>query len=145
MGTINAVIDRNKKIGHVSDDNDYGVFGEIDKIEDSNIEIETASRYAVRLGEAEIWTNLDGKGLEKYKVEIAGIRYLNRTQNLVLKIKDERLIKETGGIIQGMSGTPIIQNEKLIGAINYVNADDSKEAYGIFIDKLILENIYVAK
>jgi len=80
---------------------------------------------------------IDGENLESYKVEIVGINYLQSNKNIRIKITDEKLIKETGGIVQGMSGTPVMQNGKLIGAINCVNVNNPQDAYAIFIDKII--------
>ncbi len=137
VGSINAILDVDKKIGYVSEDSDYGVFGKIEKAEKKYKTIKTASRYEIRLGDAQIYTNINGKEAKSYKVEIVDISYLDKNQNIRIKIKDQELIEETGGVIQGMSGTPLIQNGKLIGAINYVNMEDPTEAYAIFVDKLI--------
>ena len=60
-------------------------------------------------------------------------------KNIFFEITDERLLKETGGVIQGMSGSPIIQNDKLIGAVNYVVLNDPTKGYGIFIETMLEE------
>ena len=73
----------------------------------------------------------------KYEVEITGINYLSFTRNLKITVKSPALISKTGGVVQGMSGTPIVQNGKLIGAINAVNTENPINAYGVFIDKLL--------
>ena len=80
---------------------------------------------------------LDGEKLESYNVEIVAVNYLANNKNIRIKITDERLINETGGIVQGMSGTPVMQNGKLVGAINSVSVEDSKDAFAVFIDKLL--------
>ncbi len=138
VGTINAVMDRNNKIGEVISNSQYGAFGVMDNINlEEYKEIETASRYEIQKGEADIYINLNGKGLESYKIEITGFNHFDINKNIKLKVIDEELIGKTGGIVQGMSGAPIVQNGKLIGAINYVNNRNPKNAYAIFIDKLI--------
>ena len=74
---------------------------------------------------------------KKYDVQIDEINYLFSTQNIGIKVTSESLIKMSGGIVQGMSGAPLIQNGNLIGAINCVNINDPLDAYAIFIDKLL--------
>lgn len=137
VGSVHATLDTDKKIGYISEDSDYGVFGKIEKIEKEYRTIKTASRYSVRLGNAEIYTNINGEETKSYQVEVIYISYLSQNKNIKIRIKDQELIEKTGGIIQGMSGTPLIQNGKLIGAINYVNMEDPTEACAIFVDKLI--------
>ena len=131
-------LNRNKQIGHAYYDSYCGVYGEIDNVKQSKYEeIETANRYEIKKGKANILIRLDGEKLESYDVEIIAVNYLDNNKNIRIKITDDRLINETGGIVQGMSGTPVIQNGKLIGAINAVSATDSKDAYAVFIDKII--------
>ena len=81
---------------------------------------------------------VDGTNVEKYDVEvIKKNNNLQETKNMILKITDEKLIEKTGGIVQGMSGSPIIQNGKLIGAVTHVFVDDPTKGYGIFIENMI--------
>jgi len=131
-------IDKENPIGQVYYDSCYGIFGEMNNlIKQKYQEVETANRFEIKKGKATILIRLDGEKLESYEVEILALNYLDNNQNIRLKITDQRLIEETGGIVQGMSGTPIMQNGKLIGAINSVSVEDSKDAYAVFIDKLI--------
>lgn len=137
-GKINAELNEDKKIGILEENNSHGIFGELyDTNNKDLIEMQTASRYEINKGHAEILINFYGKGTQRYDVEIEKINYLHQNQNIKLKITSEDLIKKTGGIVQGMSGTPIIQNNKIVGAINYVSKNNSCECYGIFIDKLL--------
>ncbi|EPZ60123.1 spoIVB peptidase S55 family protein [[Clostridium] sordellii ATCC 9714] len=78
--------------------------------------------------------------VEKYDVNIKKVNYTNKNdgKDMVIEVTDERLINYTGGIVQGMSGAPIIQNNKIIGALTHVFLDNSKIGYGIFIDKMII-------
>ena len=75
--------------------------------------------------------------MKQYEIEITGINFFSFTKNLKISVKSPELIEKTGGIVQGMSGSPIIQNGKLIGAVNCVNVNNPLEAYGVFVDKLI--------
>lgn len=133
-----AYLDEANPIGYVYYDNYSGIYGKINDISNKKYkEVETANRYDIKRGEANILIKLDGENLESYKVEIVGINYLQSNKNIRIKITDEKLIKETGGIVQGMSGTPVMQNGKLVGAINCVNVNNLQDAYAIFIDKII--------
>lgn len=138
LGYVIADVDQTTPIGSLSNNSENGIYGKLNNKEtDEYQEIQTASRYKITKGEASILLNLDGKGLKSYEVEIVDISYLSKSKNLRIKVKDNELLELTGGIIRGMSGTPVIQNGKLIGAMNYVELSNPEEAYAIFIDKLI--------
>lgn len=136
-GRIIAEIKETEKIGYIDGGNDYGIYGKIEIEEKQCKKIETANRFDISRGTAYLLINLDGKGIRKYEIEITDISYLSKNQNIRIKVKSEELIKLAGGIVQGMSGAPIIQNGKLVGAVNCVNTKNSLDAYAIFIDKLI--------
>ena len=138
VGRVNALINTSQEVGTLSYDSYYGVFGILEDITFGKLtQIETARRYEIKKGEAEIYASLGTNNVEKYKIEIEEINYFGINKNLKIKVIDEKLLERTGGIIQGMSGTPIIQNGKLVGGINYVNIDNPTEAYAIFVDKLL--------
>ena len=81
---------------------------------------------------------LENGKIEEYKIEITSINKNSQdNKNLVVKITDENLINKTGGIIQGMSGSPIVQNGKLVGAITHVFLNDSTGGYGIFAETML--------
>lgn len=137
-GRIIAEIDEKAKIGEVYGDSDYGIYGKVENIlTEEYKKIKTANRYDINKGQAYVFIDLDGSGLKSYEIEITDIDYLSSTQNIRISVKSEELIELTGGIVQGMSGAPIVQNGELIGAINSVNVNNSLDAYAIFIDKLI--------
>ena len=137
-GTIVAGICKKSKIGDVSNQSYCGVFGTVDKISShESIKIETANRYTVEKGNAYLLIDFDGNGIKQYEIEITGINYLARTKNITITVKSPELLARTGGIVQGMSGTPIVQNGRLVGAVNCVNVYNPTEAYGIFVDKLL--------
>jgi stage IV sporulation protein B len=93
----------------------------------------------VQTGSAQILTTLDDSGIHAYDCEITKIsRQSGQTQrNLILRITDEELLLKTGGIVQGMSGSPIIQDGKLVGAVTHVLVNDPTRGYGIFIENML--------
>lgn len=137
-GRIIADIKEEAKIGNVYGDSDYGIYGKVDNIVKNEYrKIKTANRYNITKGQAYLLINLDGNGLKEYEVEITKIDYLSTSQNIRILVKSQELIDISGGIVQGMSGAPLVQNGELIGAINSVNINNSLDAYAIFVDKLI--------
>ncbi len=131
-----------------------GVYG---KIFDLNVEqqgflgnkvkLDIGMSYEVKEGQATILTTLGDDGIQEYKIEIEKVykNRINSPKSMVIKITDERLIERTGGIVQGMSGSPIIQNGKIIGAVTHVMVNDAKTGYGIFIESMINNVEYAAK
>ncbi len=98
-------------------------------------------KETVKEEEAEILSTIDGETPQAYKVKILKV-YKENTKdgkNMLIKITDERLLAKTGGIVQGMSGSPIIQNGKLIGAVTHVLVNDPTKGYGIFIENMLEE------
>ena len=103
--------------------------------------MEVALRDEIQTGKAMIMCSLENGKVEQYEIEILKIYKQNNYDNksMLIKITDERLLKKTGGIIQGMSGSPIIQNGKFIGAVTHVLVNDPTEGYGVFGDIMIKE------
>ena len=101
-----------------------------------------ALKNSVNRGAAKILADVDGKGVKEYDIVIESINNLgkNTSKGMVIRITDETLIKQTGGIVQGMSGSPIIQNGCLVGAVTHVFVQDPKRGYGIFIENMLCEN-----
>lgn len=138
IGSAIGEIDKDKKIGYIYEDTDHGVIGKVDNMNsDEYIKVQAVSRYKVRKGNAQIFTKLNSDKLESFDINITNVNYFNDNMNIELEITDERLISKLGGIIQGMSGTPILQDGNLIGILNYVETNNSKKAYAIFVDKFI--------
>lgn len=96
----------------------------------------------IKEGLAYIMTTVDGNHVEKYEIQIEEIHRQTRpsTKSMVIRVTDERLIKKTGGIVQGMSGSPIIQNNKIIGAVTHVFVNDPERGYGIFIEWMLQQS-----
>ncbi|CAA7602106.1 stage IV sporulation protein B [Acididesulfobacillus acetoxydans] len=95
----------------------------------------------VKTGPAKIYTVLHGEKIGEYSIDIERVM-LNRTdsKNMVIRVTDPRLLAETGGIVQGMSGSPIVQNGKLIGAVTHVFVNDSSRGYGVFIENMLRDS-----
>ncbi len=119
-----------------------GIFGMIpDKrnIVPGNKAIPIGLRSQVKEGPAHIISNVSGRGTETYNIEIQKVfrNSTNSSKSMVIKITDQRLINYTGGIVQGMSGSPIIQDGRLVGAVTHVLVNDPTRGYGVFIEWMI--------
>ena len=142
-GEIRGVIDGESTIGSIYKNTSYGVYGKVtDKSRlnlSNNNELEVANRSEITTGKAQIMCELENGKVKKYDIEIQKL-FLENNQNnksMLIKVTDEELIEKTGGIIQGMSGAPIIQNSKFIGAVTHVLVNDSKMGYAVFADLMI--------
>ena len=100
---------------------------------------DVARNDEIKVGEAKIRTVLNGDEIKEYSIYINKINEYNRIKNLSFEITDEELLDKAGGIVQGMSGSPIIQNNKIIGAVTHVIIDNVKTGYGIFITTMLEE------
>ena len=100
---------------------------------------DTMETGAAHVGEATIRSTVDEEGLQEYSVEILKLypQSKDRCRNLLVKVTDQRLLTKTGGIVQGMSGSPIIQDGKLVGAVTHVLVNDPTTGYGIFIENML--------
>lgn len=142
-GEIKGSIDSGVTIGNISKNTNFGVFGLVSNKNNLNLngakEYEVALRSEIQTGEAEIICELENGKKEQYKIEISKIYTSNNYDNksMMIKITDERLLQKTGGIIQGMSGSPIIQNGKFVGAITNVLVSDPTAGYAIFGDLMV--------
>ena len=117
-----------------------GVFGRLDKVPDSlsATAIEIAHRDEVHEGEATILSTVKVGSVKEYKIEISSINKSSTgTKSFKIKVTDPTLIAITGGVVRGMSGSPIIQNGKLVGAVTHVMVADPTEGYGIFIENML--------
>lgn len=131
VGTLNGYF-TDYVIGNAVCNHETGIYGHIKESVANKNKVEIAEKNEVKKGKAEIYTTVNGDSPEKYEVEITRINFNDSTINLTVKITDERLMDKTGGIVQGMSGSPIIQNGKLVGALTHVLVDNVDYGYGIF-------------
>ena len=131
---------KNKK-GTIEKNTKFGVFGVISdksKIVDSNKTAEVASRLTMKPGKATLVSNISGIS-EEYEIEIIKANYqpTSSDKSFVFKVTDDKLLELTGGIIQGMSGSPILQNGKVVGAVTHVFISDPTKGYGVYIDWML--------
>ena len=142
-GKIQGTIDSQKSIGKIAKNSKFGIYGTVDNLSSLNInsskEMDVALREEIQTGKAIILCNLEGQNVQEYEIEIEKIFKENNYDNksMVIKITDEKLLEKTGGIIQGMSGSPIIQNGKFVGAVTHVLVNNPTKGYAVFGDMMI--------
>ncbi len=137
-GSKNADIDKNEVFGTIEKNSNYGIFGKIDN-EQKKEKMKVGKLDEVNLGEAYIYTTNTNNEIEKYEINILEINKKNNEKNLYFEIVDKNLLNMSGGIVQGMSGSPIIQDDKIIGAVTRVLVDDVDKGYGISIVTMLEE------
>ena len=138
-GALHGSFDLTTDLGRLTANTDCGIFGRLDADCFSGEAMEVASRSEVKTGEATILANVEGETVEEYTIEILRIYPDSgeHTQSMMLRVTDQRLLDKTGGILQGMSGSPIIQNGKIVGAVTHVLVNDPTRGYGIFIENML--------
>ena len=134
--------DEDAAIGSIDKNTDFGIYGTLKKAVTNPIysePLEVGSMDSIKLGKATILCTIDSSGVKEYECEIVKINLQDSPspKGLVVKITDSRLLTKTGGIVQGMSGSPIIQNGKIIGAVTHVFINDPTQGYGIFIEWML--------
>lgn len=142
-GEIRGSLANQETIGDVLKNTRFGIYGKLDNITTLGIgkedELPVATREEIKTGKAKIICSLENNKKEEYEIEIQKLFLNNNTDNksMIIKITDERLLEKTGGIIQGMSGSPIIQNGKFVGAVTHVLVSNPTMGYGVFADIMI--------
>ena len=145
-GKIQGSIEKGTTIGNINKNTRFGIYGVVDNLSAINIdmskEMEVALRDEIKIGKATILCSLDNEIPQEYEIEIEKIYIDNNYDNksMEIKVTDEKLLEKTGGIIQGMSGSPIIQNGKFIGALTHVLVNNPEEGYGVFADIMIKQS-----
>lgn len=129
--------------GDVEKNTKYGVFGTLDKNEgvvDKNLAYKIGSRICVKPGKAKIISSVSGVR-EEYDIEIIKASYQQKSgdKSMVIRVTDPRLLNLTGGIVQGMSGSPILQDGKIVGAVTHVFLSDPTKGYGVYVDWMLAE------
>jgi len=141
-GELKGAIRESNIFGEVIKNTKFGVFGYVNNtIEVTGEEYEICLKNEVKEGKAQILSTIDGEKVEAYDIYIEQVNTHGEIQekSMVIRVTDKELIEETGGIVQGMSGSPIIQNGKLVGAVTHVLINEPTKGYGIFIETM-LEN-----
>ena len=150
-GEIRGSIENGKTLGTVYDNTKFGIFGKLNNTSmtqlKNNKEMEILPRTEVETGKASIICTIENNKQEEYEIEIEKIYKNNNEDNksMIIKVTDEKLIEKTGGIIQGMSGSPIIQNGKFVGAVTHVMVNDPTIGYGVFADMMLKQMREVKK
>lgn len=133
---------KEKRIGNITKNTDYGIFGILEnEVNHEKYEepFPVALSHEVKEGPAKILTVVDGEKIEEFDIEIISSvpQKSASTKGMVIQITDPRLLELTGGIVQGMSGSPIIQNDKIIGAVTHVFVNDPTSGYGVHIEWML--------
>ena len=143
-GELRCVFVEKNRQGSFNKNTSVGIFGNLDNISelvDQNRTALLGGRLSVKPGKAKIVSKVSGI-LEEYDMEIIKTAYQSKSadKSLVFRVTDKRLLELTGGIVQGMSGSPIIQDGKIVGAVTHVFVSDPTKGFGVYSDWM-LENI----
>lgn len=138
-GEKNAKYDKTEVFGKITGNEISGIFGTYTKELLNKEKLEVAESKDIKTGKATIRTVIKDDKVEEFSINILKLDESNETKNILFEVIDERLLKEAGGIVQGMSGSPIIQNGKIIGAVTHVIVNDTTKGYGIFITTMLKE------
>lgn len=130
--------------GIIDANTESGIYGKITNNILNNDTIQVAGIDEVKLGKAFIRTVINEYDIEEFEINIIDVDKKNPTKNILFEITDKNLLEKTGGVVAGMSGSPIIQNNKIIGAVTHVVVNDPKKGYGIFITTMLEEGDRVA-
>ena len=142
---IGVFIEENQLLGDIQKNTSFGIYGQLTTVIQNEIyskAIPVASMSQVTPGSAEMLTVVNGQEIQRFSIEIQKINYQDYPEGkgLVIKVTDQELLEKTGGIVQGMSGSPIIQNGRIIGAVTHVFVHDPTRGYGCFIDWMLMES-----
>ena len=126
-------------LGRLTVNTDAGIYGRADTSPVSGERVEVAMKQQIEVGPVKLYTTVSGDQPDWYDAEVTQIRYnyASPTRHLVIKITDPRLLDQTGGIVQGMSGSPIVQHGRLIGAVTHVLVNDPTQGYAIFAENML--------
>lgn len=137
-GELTGQVDLQKKLAYIEQNTKVGIFGEGESAAFAGKKIPVAKQAEVRKGKAMILSDLEGGAVKDYEIEIEEIRKNDEKEHkdLQIRITDEKLLKLTGGIVQGMSGSPIIQDGRFVGAVTYVMLNQPERGYGILLEHM---------
>ncbi len=138
-GELSGVFSNEAPLGEIKLNNSSGVYGTMSYDAKEIDTYPVAYKQDVVVGKASILSNVYENEVEEFEISIEEVDYNEEDmiKNMVIKITDEKLLETTGGIVQGMSGSPILQNGKIIGAVTHVFVDDPTKGYGIFIENML--------
>lgn len=138
-GSKNAKYFYNTIYGNIYKNTNHGIFGTYTyNIQDMEL-VKVGNEKDIKIGKAYIYTVLENEKVDKFEINITNINETSDTKNITFEITDELLIDETGGVVQGMSGSPIMQNDMIIGVVTHVIVDNPLTGYGLFITTMLEE------
>ncbi len=139
-GSKNAKYYYNTVYGTIFKNTFHGIFGKYTDLIESDLElVKVAQNEEVKVGPATIYTVLEKEKVEEFTINITKINETSNTKNITFEITDKDLIEKTGGVVQGMSGSPIMQNGMIVGVVTHVIVDNPLSGYGLFITKMLEE------
>ena len=138
-GEKNATYHVEEKYGTITKNKNNGIYGKYEKSIEGKDTIEVANKNEIKIGKAYFRTVLKNNVVEEFEINILKVNDNDPTKNILFEVTDKNLISKTNGIVQGMSGSPIIQNNKIIGAVTHVLTDNPRRGYGIFITSMLEE------
>ena len=136
-GELCGAFDRDESIGNININTDCGLYGKLNKPICPNKPVEVGFKQEVKPGNAYIYCTVEKDKPQQYSVVVESIDMVSKFKNIVIKIIDKKLLNLTGGIVQGMSGSPIMQSGKIIGAITHVFLNDPTRGYGVFAETML--------
>ena len=139
-GQLKGIFDTSVTLGQLAVNTDNGVFGTLSGGSPwTGQEVEVAPRNEVKAGKATILSNISGDTVEEYSIQIVKVYPESESdcRDFLIQVTDQRLLAATGGIVQGMSGSPILQNGKLVGAVTHVFTNDARRGYGAYMDWIL--------
>lgn len=136
-GQLRGYFSSDEPLGELLANNETGVYGRLTEAPEG-VPADVLPRAQVKAGPVELLVSIDGSGPRAYSARIEKVNSADQpTKNLVIRVTDPRLIEATGGIVQGMSGAPIMQDGRLCGAVTHVFTDDPTMGYGIFAETMV--------
>lgn len=135
-GQLRGYFSTKEPIGTLSCNERCGLFGTLSQPPSDAPAIPMAFKQEITTGEAVILSTVTGDTPQAFSIEIESIDYTSDTQNMVIEVTDEALLRTTGGIVQGMSGSPILQDGRLVGAVTHVFVGEPSKGYGIFAETM---------
>lgn len=135
-GSKNALYYNDVVYGNINKNTHSGIFGNFSANTD-NLKLYKVSNPV--LGDAKILTVIDNDTIKEYSINITKINEFKETKNILFDITDTELLNKTGGIVQGMSGSPIIQGDNIVGSVTHVVVDNPEKGYGIYITNMLTE------
>jgi stage IV sporulation protein B len=147
---IGVFIEEDQIIGDIQKNTNFGIYGKLTNHIEHQLypdALPVASMSQVQPGPAQMLTVIDGETIEPFGIEIQKINLQDSPEGkgLVIQVTDQRLLEKTGGIVQGMSGSPIIQNGKIVGSVTHVFVHDPSKGYGCFMDWMLMESGLIPK